>query len=107
MDSEEEEEEYEYEDEFDEDAERQGYDDDEIAQKLITENENIERNNYILNQKLKLSIQFNEDLIDPDIYYSSINKLNKELSEIEAYSTDVDRAFVEKELEFNSQINTL
>jgi hypothetical protein len=91
---------------FDENREINGYDEEEITKKLENETDNIELKNSILNQKMFLVIRYNRGILDPDIYFSSLNKLNKQLHEIEAYSTSIDNLFVQKEFEFNELIDS-
>ena len=86
------------EDTFDEEAELMGYEEGTILEKLNTEKDNIERKNYLLGQKLKLVLQFNAELIDPDLYYFELNQINKQLNEIEAYSGSISNEFVQTEL---------
>ena len=93
------------EDEFDEEQEREGYDEESSSGRVNKEADLLNNKNYILNEKLVLLTKFNKGLLDPDIYYNSINKLNKELNEIEAYSGNVTNAFINKEYEFNNSIN--
>jgi len=94
------------ENDFDENGEINVYDEEKITKKLENETDNIELKNSILNQKMFLVIRYNRGLLDPDIYYSSLNKLNKQLHEIEAYSTSIDNLFVQKEFEFNELIDS-
>jgi hypothetical protein len=93
------------EDEFDEEQEREGYDEESSSTRVNKEADLLNNKNYILSQKLVLLTKFNKGLLDPDIYYNSINKLNKELNEIEAYSGNVTNTFINKEYEFNNSIN--
>ena len=93
--------------EFDTDGEQEGYAEIEnLEEQLDQDSKNIKQKEYLNSEKLKLLLQYNKGFLDNDIYYGSLNKIDKELFEIEILNDNINNTFINKEVEFTELLDT-
>jgi hypothetical protein len=89
--------------EIDSDPEYEGYDEFENLSNKIEEN--TEKRNYLIQQKMNLLLQFNlnkpgKEVIDEEVYRAELNKINQELLKIDNFDRELTNDLVNKEIEF-------
>jgi len=78
---------------------------DELDQQLTEHEENKKKYNDLIEDQYLSVLQFNEGLIDADIYFSRLKQINDQLEAIEYEDFETDQKLIEEEVKFKTLLD--
>jgi hypothetical protein len=76
-----------------------------IEKEIHQMKENKATMDYLINQKLQLLLLYNNNRIDPDIYFGNLKSINANLSQLKINSLNLNSAVVDLEFKFEEAID--